>query len=253
MRKTIEFGRLFLFSPAKAAAACEQPRAWRQGLMLYAVLMPLQLASAWFNPLSFLDPNAPVGTAYGAWFWVRVALWQPVIFSLSVFFIVITLEWLRQGSLPVKTATTAGWAAVPLALSAYYAPQDSPPRLVFVAMFAIWIVPAIIVARRVPVDRWSKIATFMLGLCALQLVVLATQYLTVVPARSYRGFVAFSLLSLIWLLSVSSAGLRRLTGMPAPRVVLAFILATVVILVVPTLAFMLGLMPMEVLKVVIFV
>ena len=71
----------------------------RLGLAIYAVLMPLQLASAWFNPLSFLDPNAPVAAGYGAMFWLRVALWQPVIFSLSVFFLVVTLEWLRSGSL----------------------------------------------------------------------------------------------------------------------------------------------------------
>jgi hypothetical protein len=253
MKQALSFGRLFLFSPSKAAEACERPDAWRHGLKIYAVLMPLQLASAWFNPLSFLDPNAPVGTAYGALFWLRVAMWQPVIFALSVFFLALTLEWLREGSLPVKAASTAAWAAVPLGISAYYAPQDSPPRLLFIFLLAAWLVPGILVARRVPAERWRKIATFMLGLCALQVVVLAAEYLTVVPARSYRGFVAFSLVSVVWLLAVASGGLRRLVGMPTPRVVLAFLLATIVILVVPALAFLLGLMPKEVLKVVIFV
>lgn len=253
MRQVLSFARLFLFSPSKAAEACERPDSLRLGLTIYAALLPLQLASAWFNPLSFLDPNAPAAAGHGAMFWLRVALWQPVIFSLSVFFLTVTLEWLRAGSLPVRMATTAAWAAVPLAISAYYAPQDSPPRALFILLLAAWLVPAVLVARRVPPDRWRRIATFMLGLCALQLVVLAAEYLTVVPARSYRGFVAFSLLSVVWLLAVASAGLRRLVGMPTPRVALGFLLATIVILVVPALAFLLGLMPKEVLKVVIYV
>ena len=36
MMKTLKFGRLFLFSPAKAAAACERPDALRLGLVIYA-------------------------------------------------------------------------------------------------------------------------------------------------------------------------------------------------------------------------
>lgn len=253
MRKALEFGRLFLFSPEKAAAACERPDAPALGLRLYALLLPLQLASAWFNPLSFLDPNAPARVAYGALFWARVALWQPVIFAMSVFIVVVVLEWLREGSLPVKLWTTVAWAAVPLASAAYYAPQDSPPRLLFLFILAAWLVPAVLVARRVPPDRWRKIASFMLGLCALQLAVLAAEYLTVVPARSYWGFFAFSILTLIWLLVVASAGLRRVAAMPTPRAALGFFLAMIVIIVVPSLAFMLGLMPKDVLKVVIFV
>jgi hypothetical protein len=253
VRSALAFGRLFLFSPVAAAAACEHPAAWRHGLRLYAVLMPLQLASAWFNPLSFLDPNAPVGRAYGALFWIQVALWQPVIFSMSIYCVVVTLEWLRRGSLPIKLATTVAWAAVPLGLSAYYAQQAAPPRALFIAVFAAWAIPSILVARRVSAEHWRKIATFMLGLCTLQIVLLLTQYLTVVPARSYRGFVVFALLAMVWMLRVASVGLQRLTGMPLPRVALGFLLAMFVILVVPTLAFMLGLMPEEVLKVVILV
>lgn len=253
MKKILNFGRLFLFSPSEAAAACENDTAWKLGLKLYAVLMPLQLASSWFNPLSFLDPLAPVGKAYGAMFWVQVAFWQPVVFALSIFFIVVTLEWLRLGSLPIKLATTAAWAAVPLGLIAYYAPQDSPPRLLFIFVFVAWIIPAILIARRVPTERWMKIATFMLGLCALQITLLAVEYLTVVPVHSYWGFVTFSIVTLLWMLTVASIGLQRLVKMSTPRVALAFFLASLVIFVVPSLAFMLGLMPKEVLKVVIFV
>ena len=253
MKDALKFGKLFLTAPAEAAEACAKPDAWKTGLKLWAVLALVQLWSAWFNPLSFLDPNAPAAVAYGAAFWFRVGLWQPVMFALTVFFVVLALEWMREGAMPVKLASTALWAAIPLALAAYYAANRDASRAAFIGMLAVWLVPGVLLARRIPADRWRRAAAFMMGVSAIQLATLAVEYLTVVPLRSRAGFIVLGAVSTLWLLAVAGKVLRPLLGMSTPRAVLGFFLGLLVSIVVPALAFALGLMPMEVLKVVIYV
>jgi hypothetical protein len=253
VKDSLRLAKTFLFSPSEAAAACERPDAWKAGLKLWAVLALVQLWSAWFNPLSFLDPNAPAAVAYGAAFWLRVALWQPVMFALTIFFVALALEWMREGALPVKLASTALWAAIPLALAAYYAAQRDASRGLFVGLLAVWLVPGVLLARRIPARRWLLTAVFMTGLSALQLATLAVEYLTVVPLRSRAGFIVLGAVSTLWLLAVAGKALRPLLGLSTPRAVLGFFLGLLVSIVVPALAFALGLMPMEVLKVVIYV
>ena len=249
-----EFGKLFLFSPSKAAEACLNKEALGSGLKLYAVLAIAELASSWFNPLSFLDPNAPVLPPHTAAFWLRVAMWEPVLFALSVFFSVLVLEWMREGWLPLKTAVATFWSAVPVALALSYAsPRMTLARGVYIALLAVWILPALWLARRVPAENWRKIGVFLLGLNAIQLVCLALEYATVVPMRSIAGFYVLSLLSVAWLLACAGVGLRRLCEISTARAVLGFLFAILVSSVVPALAYLLGLMPMEVLKVVLYV
>src|SRR5262249_23502715 len=147
-----------------------------------------QLASAWFNPLSFLDPNAPAAASYGGFFWLKVALWEPVLFGLTFVIAGAVLEWLRSGSMPVKLASTAALAAVPVAMLAYYASEKAAPRGVYVAGLLAWAVPVALIARSVPPARWRKLAAFMLGLSAFQLAILAVEYVLVVPSKSMPAF-----------------------------------------------------------------
>jgi hypothetical protein len=254
MRRAWEFGRLFLFSPSKAADACLKKEAVVDGLKVYAVLAVAELLSSRFNPLAFLDPNAPVLAPHGAAFWLRVGLWEPVLFGLSVFFTVLVLDWMREGWLPLKTATATFWSAVPVALAVYYAsPETTLGKGVFIALLAVWTLPALWLSRRIPAERWRKIGVFLLGLSAIQLVCLVLEFATVVPARSKAGFYVLSFVSIGWLLVCAGVGLRKLCGMSAARVVLGFLFAVLVSAVVPALAYLLGLMPMEVLKVVLYV
>lgn len=257
MRSAWAFGRLFLFQPSKAADACARKESLADGLKVYAALALAELVTSWFNPLAFLDPNAPVPAAHGAAFWLRVAMWEPVLFGLSVFFTVLVLDWMREGWLPLKTATATAWSAVPLALAVYYG-YYSPSSLalgrgVFVAIFAAWAAPAVLLARRVPAARWREIGVFLLGLSAIQLVSLALEFATVVPARSVAGFYALSFLTIAWLLACVGVGLRKLCATSTARIVLGFLFAIVLSSTVPVLAYLLGLMPMEVLKVVLYV
>ena len=254
MKRAWEFGKLFLFSPSKAADACLKKEALVEGLKVYAVLAVAELISSWFDPLAFLDPNAPVLAPHGAAFWLRVAMWEPALFALSVFFTVLVLDWMREGWLPMKTAAATLWSALPAALAVYYAsPSMALGKGVFIALLAVWAAPAVWLARRIPAERWRKVGIFLLGLSAIQLVCLSVEFLTVVPLRTIPGFYAVSFLTIGWMLACVGVGLRKLCAMSTARVVLGFLFAVLVSSIVPALAYLLGLMPKEVLKVVLYV
>jgi hypothetical protein len=256
MKRAWEFGRLFLFSPSKAADACREKAALADGLKIYAILAVAELISSWFDPLAFLDPAAPPLAPHGVAFWMSVGVWEPVLFGFSVFFTVLVLDWMREGWLPMKTAAATAWAAVPvmIALYVFYSPSSfALGRGASAAIFSVWALPAVALARRIPAERWRKIGVFLLGLSAIQLVCLVLEFATVVPARSTPCFYALSFLEIGWLLVCAGIGLRKLCAMSTARVVLGFLFAVVVSSAAPVLAHLLGLMPMDVLKILLYV
>jgi len=254
MKRVWELSKLFLFAPSKAADACLKKESLAVGLKLYVLLAAAELASSWFNPLSFLDPNAPVLPPHGFGFWLRVAMWEPVLFLFSVAVTVLVLDWMREGWLPLKTATATLWSAVPVILALrYVAPAMAFGRGASIALLAAWAAPAVWLSRRIPAERWRKIGVFLLGLSAIQLVALVLEFATVVPVRSLYGFYALSFLTIGWLLVCVGIGLRRLCATSTPRVVLGFLFSMIVVSVIPPVAYLLGLMPMEVLKIVLYV
>lgn len=254
MKSAYRFGKAFLFAPSTAADACAHPDALRAGLTVYAVLAVLQLLTSWFNPLSFLDPNAPVLPPHGLTFWLRVALWEPVLMAMSVFFTVLVTDWMSSGWLPMKTAAATLWTAIPVAMTLAYADAHATlSRKVFVALLAVWAAPAVLLSRRIPEERWRKIGAFILGMSSIQIVCLVVEYATVVPMKSIKGFYAVSGLTLLWVLVAVGVGFRRLCATSTARAVLAFLFALLVSSVVPSLAYLLDLMPKEVLKVILYV
>lgn len=254
MKPALGFALLFLRHPEKAADACRRDDALRLGLVVYAVSAAVSLVSAWFNPLQFLDPNAPLLSSYGAGFWARVAFWEPILFGLSVWFCVLLLDWMRGGWLPLKAASAALWTAIPVALSAsYVSPRMQLGRGPFLAALAAWAVPALVLSLRPSRRSWLEIACFLLGLNAVQTVGLLATFLIVLPLRSQAAFYAVDAAVLLWMLTVAGLGLRRLYGVSTARAVIAVLFSMILSLLIPAIAFLFGLLPMEVLKVVLYV
>ncbi len=255
MKRTLAFGRQFLFAPAQAADACDRPTALADGLTIYALLAVAELVSSWFDPLAFLDPTAPVRPGHTLGFWLVVAFWEPVLMAMSVFFTVLTLEWMSEGWLPLKTAAATLWTAVPVALVVYYtASHAALSRGWALLLLAAWAAPAVLLSRRIAPERWRRVGIFLLGMSAVQLVGLLFEFVAVVPAHSLNAFYVYSAVMLVWVAYCFGAGMRRMkiTGSVA-RAVLAFVFALLISSVVPSLAYLLGLMPKEVLKVVLYV
>ena len=253
MKEALDFAVLFLRRPSSAADACRRPNAVRLGLIIYAVSAVVSLLTSWFNPLRYVDPNAPALAGQGLGFWAGVAVWEPLLAALGVWFGVLALDWLQEGWLPFKAAVAALWTAVPAFLAlTYVSARMHLGRGPFIAGLALWLVPGLILTWRTSARAWREVGAFLLGLNAVQAVGLAVT-LVAALARSEELLKAVDVVVLLWLLSVSGLGLRRLRGISTARAVFAVLFSLVLSTTVPVLAFLLGLVPMSVLKVVLYV
>ncbi len=254
MRKLVEFARLFIFSPGKAAEACGRPGAWMQGLRVGLLFIVIQVFVSSLNPLSFMDPTAPLAQAHNFGFWLTVGACEPLLMCLSIFFTVLLFEWMRTGWLPLKTAAATMWCAFLIGLTLVYARSGlNLSKAFFLALLCLWLLPTIAFSRRIAREQWLRMATFLLGLSVIQIICLILELAVVAPTRSTAAFYAVCLTTLLWMLGFFGAGMRQMTGTSSARSVLAFIFAMIVSSVFPILAYLLGLMPKEVLKVILFV
>ncbi|MDE2509819.1 MAG: hypothetical protein KGL74_01735 [Elusimicrobia bacterium] len=252
MNKAIEFGKKFLFHPADAADACASKTAVDEGLKVYAAWVVVSLAYLWLKPHDFPDAAAPVAAQpEGPAFWLRVACWEPLLAALNIALTAMVLEWMREGWLPLKTAVATLWSAVPLILTYAYT-RTGMSRLVFGTLIILWSLPGLYVARRVPGGEWRKVTAFLLGLNAIGLVLLVPEIAAAV-LRSDHLYKATLFASVGWLLACGGIGLSRLCRTSTARAVLAFLFANLVLNLVIAAAFLLHWVPMEVLKVLVYV
>ncbi|MFI5347025.1 MAG: hypothetical protein ACHQ51_11690 [Elusimicrobiota bacterium] len=252
MKKSIDFAKLFLFQPASAAEACAEETAIDAGLKVYAVWVVASLAYLWLKPHDFPDMAAPISAhAEGFKFWTRVALWEPVLAALNIALTVLVLNWMRDGWLPLRTAVATLWSAVPLILTIAYT-KSGLPRAAFGAGMIVWALPGGYAVWRVPAAEWRKVTAFLLGLNAIGLVLLIPEIAAAV-LRSDMLYKGTLFASVAWLLVCGGIGLGRLCKTSTARAVLAFLFANLVLNLVIAAAYLLHWLPMEVLKVLVYV
>jgi hypothetical protein len=248
MKKTLNLGRLFLFSPAKAAAACESDRALLDACKIYGLTL---LAAAVFyrlKPYDFPDANAavPMGPQ-SLFFWLKVMLWQPLLMAALIAFCAVLLRWLRDGWLPIKVATSFFWCAIPLILTVFYV-KNSIPKPAFAVLMIAWAVPGVYVGRGVPLREWRSLAAFLLGLNVVELAAMLPESV-VTLMRWEAGYKAVVGLAGLWMLVGGALGLKALApSRPLPRALLPLLFALVLQIEVVIAAFMLGWLPVETLK-----
>lgn len=252
MKKAWDFGKLFLFRPTDAAAACESERSLDDGLKVYALWVVLSLAYLWLKPYDFPDANAPHPVhAAGLGFWLRVSLWEPVLAAMNIALTALVLDWMREGWLPLRTAVATFWSAMPLILTIAYV-KSGLPRAAFGALMLVWAAPGAFVARRLRPADWRRTASFLLGLNAVGLVLLVPQ-VAAAALRSDLLYKATLFGSVAWLLVCGGVGLAKLFKTSVARAVLAFLFANLVLNLVIAAAYLLHWLPMEVLKVLVYV
>lgn len=248
MKKAIGFGFLFLASPGKAAEACESDGAFLDSLKVYALTL---LAAAVFyrlKPYDFPDANAavPMGPQ-GLLFWLKVMSWQPLLMAALIGFAGVLLRWLKDGWLPVKVASSFFWCAIPLILTVTYV-KNGIPKSAFGALMLVWAAPAVWVGRGIGRREWLLLATFLLGLNFVELAAMAPEAV-VTAMRWEAGYKAVVGLAGLWMLVGGALGLKRLApGRPLPRALLPLLFALVLQIEVVIAAFMLGWLPVETLK-----
>jgi len=244
----LSFARLFVFSPSRAAAACVSERALYDALKIYGLTLLGAALFYRFKPYDFPDANAavPMGPQ-GIFFWLKVMLWQPLLMGALIAFCAVLLRWLKDGWLPVKVATSFFWCAIPLILTVTYV-KSGIPKPAFAALMVAWTVPGIYVARGIPAAEWRPLAAFLLGLNAVQLAVLLPEVVVTLLRweAGYKGVVG---LAGLWMLVGGALGLRALPpARPLPRALLPLLFALVLQIEVVIAAFMLGWLPVETLK-----
>lgn len=248
MKKTLNFGRLFLLSPAKAAAACAEDRALFDALKLYALTLISAAVFYRFKPYDFPDANAavPMGPQ-SLFFWLKVMLWQPLLMAALIAFCAALLRWMKDGWLPVKVATSFFWCAIPLILTVLYV-KNGIPKSAFAGLMILWAVPGIYVGRGIPSREWRLLATFLLGLNVIELAAMLPESV-VTLMRWEAGYKAVVGLAGFWMLIGGALGLKALAPhRPLPRALLPLLFALVLQIEVVIAAFMLGWLPVETLK-----
>ena len=248
MKKALNFGRLFLFSPSRAASACLEDSAVRDGLTVYFLTLLCAAVFYRFKPYDFPDANAavPMGPQ-GILFWLKVMAWQPLLMAALIAFAGVLLRWMRDGWLPVKVATAFFWTAIPLILTVMYV-RDGIPKFAFGALLLVWAAPGAYVARDVPPSVWWSLAAFLLGLNAVELAALLPEA-AVTALRWEAGYKGVVGLAGLWMLVGGSLGLKNLApARPLPRALLPLLFALVLQIEVVVAAFMLGWLPVETLK-----
>lgn len=248
MKKILSFGRLFLISPSKAAAACEPDRALFDAAKIYGLTLLAAAIFYRFRPYDFPDANAavPMGPQ-GILFWIKVMMWQPLLMAALIAFAAVLLRWLKDGWLPIKVATSFFWCAIPLILTVFYV-KNQIPKSAFAVLMILWAVPGVYVGRGVPSREWRVLATFLLGLNVVELAAMAPEAV-VTAMRWEAGYKAVVGLAGFWMLIGGALGLKALAPQrPLPRALLPLLFALVLQIEVVIAAFMLGWLPVETLK-----
>lgn len=248
MKKALAFGRLFLVSPSKAAAACEADRALADAARLYGLTLLAAAVFYRFKPYDFPDANAavPMGPQ-SLFFWLKVMLWQPLLMSALVGFAAVLLRWMKDGWLPVKVATSFLWCAIPLILTVVYV-KGGIPKAAFGALMIVWALPGAWVGRGVPAREWRLLAAFLLGLNVVELAAILPEAI-VTALRWEAGYKAVVGAAGLWMLVGGALGLKALPPhRPLPRALLPLLFALVLQIEVVIAAFMLGWLPVETLK-----
>lgn len=254
MKKALSFAKLFLTSPSKAAAACAEERALGDALAVYGLTLLAAACFQWWKPYDFPDVNAAVpGGSQNLFFWFKVMLWQPVLMAFLIGFAGALLHWMKDGWLPLKVFTSFFWAAIPAILMVVYLPKSGDGAFVlskawFRILFALWSAGSVYAMTLVPRSYWKPLASLLLVMNAVQLVTYAPEAV-VVAMRWESGYKAVVGVAGFWMLIAGAFGLKHLSpARPMPRALLPLLFALVLQIEVVFAAFMLGWLPMETLK-----
>ncbi|MDD5629166.1 MAG: hypothetical protein PHU21_08875 [Elusimicrobia bacterium] len=273
--------KLFLRSPARAADACRDDENLAPGFWIYAAFTLLMMLFFALKPFDFPDANAPYPRgAQGLMFWFKVMMWQPPLEAAWMALLLGLVVWFRQGSLPVRLAAGVAWTAVPFVLMAVYAAVGADAsravaelakgaagaaradaearvvagaRAVTMAKWALglgtaaWIGLFVPLWRRLTRREVMPVVGFMLGVNAIGVAMLTPMALAT-AWRSSNFFMAAQVAAGFWLLGALTLGLREATGLRLPRAFMAVLLSMFLQIAVAFTLHLLGLVPKDILK-----
>jgi hypothetical protein len=234
-------------SPTRAADAAKKSESLIPAACVYAGFVLTYLIFFWLKPFDFPDRNAPFPReTQGLWFWFRVMLWQPPLEAAWIALLVGLMEWFRRGTLGVRLVAGVAWTAAPFILMAGYA-QNGMPKAAFAAGSAVWLGLFVPLWRAAPATEWRPTAALMLALNAIGVVLLVP--MTLALWLGNPGFFTFAqALGGLWMLVAATIAVRRLGDLRLPRAFMAVLLSMFLQIAVAFTLHLLGLVPKEILK-----
>lgn len=250
MKDAFRLARLCALKPAEAAEHVKSPEAFRAALVLWAVWVAASMLFTWLKPAGFPEPAMAALPSRPPLFWLRVLFWQPILAAVLVAFIGIALRWLSSGWLAFKLAVGVAWSVAPFIVSFAYV-KGHLTGLPASALLAAWLAVVAWYGRSIPLEAWRRTATVMLGLNGIPLLSLAVEAV-IIPTGSLTAYKALMVVVLLWVLGASALIFKRAENLSTPRALAAVFFALLAQNIFVGTAFLLGWMPLEVLKVLMY-
>jgi hypothetical protein len=241
----------FLSSPSRAAQASQDEKSLAPCLWVFLAFTVGTMLFFIMKPADFPDQSAAnAREVQGLMFWLKVMLWQPPLEAAWMAFLLALVAWFRQGALPVRLTSAVAWTAAPFILMAVNSAQGAGPAIstaTLVLGSAAWLSLFVPLWRRLTRAEVLPVVTFMLGINAIGIVMLAPMVLAAL-VRSPNLFMATQVVGGFWMLAWGTLGLRQLTGLRLPRAFMAVLLSMFFQIAVALTLNRLGLVPKDILK-----
>ena len=240
-------GWMSVFSPSKAAQDCAVPENLKPAAIIYAAfLLCTALFYSW-KPFDFPDRNAvDPRQAQGFFFWLRVMVWQPPLEAAWIVFLLCLLRWFREGKLFFKLLGAVIATALPFILLVAYRNMGLSWGG-YAALAAVWLAGVAFWAKGVPAAEWRSAAAFMLAVNFVGILALAPMVVGVL-LDSEGVYKAGQIAGGLWVLVAATVGLRQLTGQRLPRCFMSVLLSMFMQIAFAFTLHMLGLVPKDILK-----
>lgn len=250
MKAALRLAWLCALRPEAAAEESRKPAALRAALALWALWVAASMLFTLLKPAGFPEPEMAAIPPRAPLFWLRVLFWQPVLAAVLVGFVGIALRWLAEGWLALKLATGVLWSVTPFLIALFYVRAALPGAAASLLLTA-WLAATLWFARRVTAQDWRRMTSIILGLNGIPLLSLAVETL-IIPTGNLAAYKALMVAVLLWVLGAAALILRRSENLSTPRALAAVFFALLAQNVFVGTAFLLGWLPLEVLKVLMY-
>lgn len=238
-------------SPSAGAEKARPKEALPASARVYAAFLILYALFFWLKPFDFPDPNVGVPReTQGLTFWLKVMCFQPLLEAAWVVFLLGMARWFGEGRLAFRLIVGTFWTAAPFILLVLYHGSQMP-KWAFAAGAALWLASYALVIKREDAGPLRELLSFMLALNAVGIALLVPMTL-LTAMRSKELFMLTQGLGGIWLLGAGALGVRQLTGLRMSRAFLAMLLSMFMQIAFTFTLHMLGIVPKEILKALVY-
>ncbi|MBI4677890.1 MAG: hypothetical protein HY748_09940 [Elusimicrobia bacterium] len=246
-----KLGWKILVSPRAASQDCLKGASLAASLWIYAAFLAAFAVFTLLKPPGFPSGQAATPESLGIGSVVQATLWNLPVEAAWIVFLMGLVRFFQTGALPVRLALGTAWAATPLILVALYLHVHAMGRGAFLAGAAVWLGLFYPLLRRTGASDWLKLTSFMLALNAIAIAFLPFLTATAL-ARHENAFIAVQVVMGLWLLGAGASGLRELWGLRLARAFMAILLSVAFQAAFCLTLYSAGLVPLEILKVMLF-